>query len=101
MIDSGKMTASGLEKIEIAKKNGKWDSAYTSLLKLEIPTDLKSALIQDENAWEHFHKFANTYQNMYIMYVQSAKKQETREKRIKKVVEQAMNNKKLITDTSN
>lgn len=98
MINAGKMTEAGLEKIEEAKKNGKWDSAYIIKEKPEIPDDLKKALMKNRIAWINFSNLANSYQFAYIYWVNSAKRKETREKRIKEVVERAAQNKKPGVD---
>lgn len=98
LIRSGKMTQPGLDRIEEAKKNGKWDSAYSIKKRVEIPPDLKGALMENETAWHNFINFANTYRGMYVRWVEDAKRPETREKRIKGVVSQALNNKKLFSD---
>jgi uncharacterized protein YdeI (YjbR/CyaY-like superfamily) len=91
----GKMAKAGFEKIEEAKKNGKWQAAYTSKKKLRIPPDLKKQLSKNKNALKNFKNFANTYQNMYIGWVTGAKTEETRKKRIKEVFKKAKENKKL------
>jgi len=96
LITDGKMTSAGLAKIEQAKESGYWDKAYTNKIKDELPADLLEALKKEKKAIDNFHLFANTYQNMYIGWVNSAKSIETRKKRIDKVVEQALLNKKLI-----
>ncbi len=96
LIASGRMTSVGLTKIEEAKKAGNWDNAYTNKIRDEVPVDLKKALRQDLTAWNNFQGFANTYRNMYIGWVISAKTTETRKRRIEKVVEQAIRKKKLI-----
>ena len=96
MTANGKMTSAGLAKIEQAKESGYWDKAYTNKIKDELPSDLLEALKKDKKAIDNFQLFANTYQNMYIGWVNSAKSLETRKKRIDKVVEQALLNKKLI-----
>lgn len=94
MIREGKITKSGLIKIEEAKKNGMWEAAYTSKRKLPIPQDLKNALMKNKKAWDNFNKFANTYQNMYIGWVTGAKREETRKRRIKEIVKLVEQNKK-------
>jgi uncharacterized protein YdeI (YjbR/CyaY-like superfamily) len=96
LIAEGKMTSAGLAKIEEAKESGHWDKAYTNKIKDELPVDLLEALKKDKKAIDNFQRFANTYQNMYGGWVNSAKSIETRKKRIDKVVEQALRNKKLI-----
>ena len=93
---SGKMTDAGLVKILEAKKNGRWENAYTNKIKETIPEDLKEALMKEKKAWKNFQGFANSYRNMYVGWVNNAKTDETRMKRIKKIVEQSLLNKKLI-----
>jgi uncharacterized protein YdeI (YjbR/CyaY-like superfamily) len=96
IIQSGQMTAAGLARIEEAKKAGLWQRAYTNKARERMPSDLKAALLKNERAWNNFRKFANTYRNMYIGWVISAKTMETRKTRIDKIVAQASRNKKLI-----
>jgi len=92
LIRSGKMTQSGLEKIEAAKKHGFWDVAYTNKIKERIPSDLKQALLKDSEAWVNFQHFANSYRNMYCGWVKGAKTKETRKKRITIVVRRSRQN---------
>ena len=92
MISLGKMTKAGLDKIQEAKKQGFWDTAYTNLVKERLPSDLKKALIVNKTAWNNFQNFANSYRNMYIGWVKSAKTTETRKKRISKVVKNSLDN---------
>ena len=96
LIADNKMTSAGLIKIEQAKESSYWDKAYTNKIKDELPADLLEALKKDKKAIDNFQRFANTYQNMYVGWVNSAKSIETRKKRVDKVVEQAMRNKKMI-----
>jgi uncharacterized protein YdeI (YjbR/CyaY-like superfamily) len=97
MIKAGKMTSAGLSITEEAKKSGSWNRAYTSLKRDRIPPDLRRALAKDKRALHNFQSFANSYRNMYIHWIKSAKTDETRRKRIKKVVKQTLQNRKLIS----
>jgi uncharacterized protein YdeI (YjbR/CyaY-like superfamily) len=94
MIQLGRMTTPGLEKIKIAEKQGLWQNAYTNKIKERLPSDLKKALVSDKIAWKNFQKFANSYRNMYIGWVKNAKTEVTRKKRIILVVQRSKNNKK-------
>jgi uncharacterized protein YdeI (YjbR/CyaY-like superfamily) len=98
LIASGRMTDAGLAVIKEAKENGTWDNAYTNRVRDEIPAGLEAALSKNSNAHANFHNFANSYRNMYIGWINAAKTDETRRKRIAKVVELSIANKKLITD---
>ena len=88
------MTPGGLARIEEAKRRGLWDVAYSSRTKDELPSDLAGALRDNPEARNHFEKFANTYQNMYIRWVVDARTAETRQKRIAEVVRRSAAGKK-------
>ena len=57
---------------------------------VELPTDLKDALLQ-ANALDAFEKTAPSMKKEYVRQVQEAKAQETRERRIAKIVEKLRN----------
>jgi antitoxin component of MazEF toxin-antitoxin module len=57
---------------------------------VEIPADLKSALV-NANALEAFEKSAPSMKKEYVRQVEDAKKQETRERRIAKIVDKFVN----------
>ena len=88
-IREGKMKKSGFETINIAKQNGKWDAAYSSKDVPIIPKDLEKALKQNKLAWKNFNKFSNSKRLQFIYWVNSAKKDETRQKRIVNVVKKS------------
>lgn len=90
MIQKGKMTPAGFKKINEAKSNGKWDTAYSSKTAPAIPEDLAKALKENEPAWNNFNEFSNSTKLQYVYWVNSAKKDETRRKRITAVVERAL-----------
>jgi uncharacterized protein YdeI (YjbR/CyaY-like superfamily) len=92
MIQEAKMTQAGFETINEAKRNGKWDTAYSSKMVPTIPRDLAKALRENELAWKNFKKFSNSTKLQYIYWVNSAKKDETRRKRIIDVMKKAAQN---------
>lgn len=89
MIHLGKMKRSGFEKIDEAKRNGKWDSAYSSKEQMKIPKDLLKALKENKLAWKNFGEFSNSTKLRFVYWIESAKKNETRRKRIADVVKKA------------
>ena len=89
LIRSGKMAAAGLAKIDEARQNGMWDAAYTNRHRDKIPPDLQKALEGDKDARTNFGNFANSYRNMYIGWVNDAKTDTTRKKRITEVVKRS------------
>ena len=92
MIQAGKMTQAGFETIKEAKRNGKWETAYSSRMVPKIPRDLEKALKENKLAWKNFKEFSNSTKFQYIYWVDSAKKDETRRKRVVDVVEKAAKN---------
>ena len=92
MIRAGKMSEAGFKTINLAKENGKWDMAYSSKVAPTIPSDLTEALKKNELAWRNFSKFSNSTRFQYVYWVTSAKKDETRRKRIVEVVKKATKN---------
>ena len=94
LIETGRMTGAGLASIEEAKRSGSWDNAYTGRKKERMPADLKKALMEDENAWNNFTNFANSYRNNYIGWINGAKTEKTRDRRVAEVVKRAILNKK-------
>lgn len=95
MIAQGKMARAGLAKFDEAKKTIKKENKVKPAKKrLAIPPDLKKALSTNKKARENFTNFAPSYRRLYIGWITDAKKQETREKRIRQTVERSAQNKK-------
>jgi len=59
-----------------------------------IALEIKRALKEKQKAWQNFNEFANSYQANYIYWVNSAKREDTRKRRIDEVVARASQNKK-------
>ena len=59
----------------------------------EMPVDLKNALSKNPVAKKNFYLFAQSYKRTYYRWILSAKLKETRDKRIKAVVQRALENK--------
>ena len=92
MMEAGLMEEAGYAEVEKAKDNGMWESAYTSREAPEVPDDLLEALRADEEAWANWEGFTNSVKLMYTRYVLDAKRDETRARRISRVVERSAQN---------
>jgi uncharacterized protein YdeI (YjbR/CyaY-like superfamily) len=92
LIEQGLMTLLGLAVIEAAKKAGFWDS-YDAIEDLAVPDDLKTALATNEAAGQNFAAFSNTTKKQILWWIESAKRPETRQKRIAQIVQSAAENK--------
>jgi uncharacterized protein YdeI (YjbR/CyaY-like superfamily) len=94
MIKAGMMTPFGLTKIEEAKQNGQWDKAYGARKMPKIPSEFKKALEKDIEAYTNFMNFAKSYQSSYLHWYLNAKRPETKEKRLKEIIQRSRENKK-------
>ena len=81
------MKPSGLKEAESAKADGRWDRTYDSAGNLSIPEDFLLKLSKDKNALAFFESLnkSNTYAISWRL--QTAKKPETRENRMKIILE--------------
>ncbi len=95
LIEEKRMQPSGLKEIETAKKDGRWDKAYDSPSQMGIPADFLAILEKDQQAYEFFKTLnkANTYAIAWRL--QTAKKPETREKRMQILLKMMKNRQKL------
>ena len=55
--------------------------------KLVVPTNFMKALKQNGDAWKNFEKFSYSNKNEYVEWIEEAKTEPTREKRIETAVE--------------
>jgi uncharacterized protein YdeI (YjbR/CyaY-like superfamily) len=88
LIAQGRMTPAGLAKIEAAKANGMWD-AYDAIEALTVPDDLRAALDAVPAAATHFDGFSPSSKKNILWWIESARKPETRARRIAETVEKA------------
>lgn len=87
LINEGRMRAAGLKAVEKAKADGRWDKAYDSPSKMTIPEDFLKELSKNKKAEEFFQTLNKTNLFSIGFRLQTAKKQETREKRLKEIIE--------------
>jgi uncharacterized protein YdeI (YjbR/CyaY-like superfamily) len=87
LIREGRMRPAGLKAVEQAKADGSWEKAYESPSKMTIPEDFLKELSKNKKAEAFFMGLNRT--NLYSIgfRLQTAKKQETREKRMKEIIE--------------
>ncbi len=83
---AGLMHKSGLNIIKLGKQNGSW-TALDAVEKGIIPDDLQNAFDANPTAFENYQNFAPSYRKSYLYWLNQAKRKETREKRITKIVE--------------
>jgi uncharacterized protein YdeI (YjbR/CyaY-like superfamily) len=95
LIASGEMKPAGLKAIEAAKLDGRWVAAYSSQKSISIPEDFQAALDQNQKAKAFFNTLKSSERYSFLFRIQTAKKIETRAKRIQQFVEMLARNEKL------
>jgi uncharacterized protein YdeI (YjbR/CyaY-like superfamily) len=87
LVKEGRMKPAGLKAVEQAKACGSWEKAYDSPSKMTIPADFLKELGKNKKAEANFRGLNKTNLFSIGFRLQTAKKQETREKRMKAIIE--------------
>ena len=95
VIREGRMTAHGLFKIEAAKKSGLWDEKDRPEINVEMPEELDDALARNRKAKGYFDQLAPCYQKHFMFWIQTAKRKDTKERRVEESVALLEQGKKL------
>lgn len=81
-----RMRPAGLAAVAAAKKDGRWDKAYDSPANTKMPTDFLRALAKDKPAKAFFDTLNRANRYSIAWRLQTAKKPETRQKRLEAIV---------------
>jgi uncharacterized protein YdeI (YjbR/CyaY-like superfamily) len=95
LVKAGHMQPAGLAQIERAKKDGRWEAAYDSPSSATAPPELQAALDQNAPAKAFYATLDSQNRYAILFRIQTAKKPETRAKRIQRFVEMLEKNEKL------
>jgi uncharacterized protein YdeI (YjbR/CyaY-like superfamily) len=87
----GKMTDAGILKVAEAKANGEWEAAIRREQVDSIPKDLEVALRKQDGALSAYKALPASHKKQYIYWLQSAKRGETKQQRIQKIVDEVLN----------
>jgi uncharacterized protein YdeI (YjbR/CyaY-like superfamily) len=87
LIADGRMRAPGLEAVDAARKNGRWESAYASPKNAEVPDDLRVALDANPKARDFFQLLDGANRYAVLFRIQTVKRAETRSAKIRQFVE--------------
>jgi uncharacterized protein YdeI (YjbR/CyaY-like superfamily) len=82
LIEAGAMQPAGLAEVERAKQDGRWDMAYDPPSRATVPDDLQAALAKNARAAAFFLTLDARNRYAVLWRVQTARKVETRQKRI-------------------
>jgi uncharacterized protein YdeI (YjbR/CyaY-like superfamily) len=95
LIASGRMRPAGLREVERAQADGRWEQAYESQSRVTVPEDLARALAANERAGAFFATLDSANRYAILYRIGTAKKPETRAKRIDTFVTMLSEHKKI------
>jgi uncharacterized protein YdeI (YjbR/CyaY-like superfamily) len=86
LINEGLMTTAGQEKIEISRQNGHWEKV-DQVEALQMPDDLSKEMRKSKKALAYFDTLKTTNKKYLLHWLNNAKREETRAKRIAEIME--------------
>jgi uncharacterized protein YdeI (YjbR/CyaY-like superfamily) len=82
LIDAGRMRPAGLREVELARTDGRWESAYEGQRTIAVPPDLAAALAANDAASAFFATLTGANRYAVLYRINDAKRPETRARRI-------------------
>lgn len=96
LMRKGLMTEHGLKKVEAAKRSGSWDvPVQRPKMDFEMPAEFSEALRDNPEAEKAFNNLAPSHQKQYLAWIITAKRPETRKKRIAESIQLLSEGRKL------
>lgn len=95
LIKDGLMTEPGMVLIKQAQKDGSWHKISASKQPIDPPQEFVKALQENTEAYIFFQSLAPSYQKQFIVWIGSAKRQDTRLKRTEESISLLANKQKL------
>ncbi|EFY89475.1 hypothetical protein MAC_04494 [Metarhizium acridum CQMa 102] len=87
LVAAGRMHDTGMAEVDAARADGRWDSAYAGPATMQVPADFAAALQMNQKAGEAFERLGRSARFPFLWRVTTAKKEETRRRRIDTFVE--------------
>jgi uncharacterized protein YdeI (YjbR/CyaY-like superfamily) len=89
------MCAAGQKEIERARADGRWEAAYDGGRAATVPPDLQAAFDANPKAKAFFATLDSSNRYAVLFRLQTAKRAETRERRLRQFVEMLARGEKL------
>ncbi len=89
LMKAKKMTAAGLKLFRTARRERNTAPDASVPRSLSLPHDLRQALVERRIAWQHWQNRPPSARRIAIWWVRSAKKPETRRRRVRNIVSNA------------
>jgi uncharacterized protein YdeI (YjbR/CyaY-like superfamily) len=95
LIDAGLMQPSGLAAFEQRKDSRSQTYSYENKPKA-LPREMEKTFRANKRAWSFFEKQPPGYQRMMLFYVLSAKREETRARRLEKLIAESERQRRML-----
>lgn len=95
LIAEGRMHPAGLRHVDLAKRDGRWESAYHSQRTMTIPDDFQGALDAHPSARDFFGTLDSANRYAILFRIAQAKRSETRAARIERFIEMLAKGEKI------
>lgn len=92
---AGRMRPAGLTAVEQAKVDGRWAAAYDSQRNASVPEDFQAALDRSPEAKAFFVSLDSANRYAMLFRIQTAKRAETRAKRIQNFIDMLQRGEKI------
>jgi uncharacterized protein YdeI (YjbR/CyaY-like superfamily) len=89
------MRPPGLEAVRKAQEDGRWEQAYDAPSQMEVPQDFLEALAKHKKAMAFFETLNKANRYAIAWRLQTAKKPETRQRRMEKLLDMLIKGEKL------
>jgi uncharacterized protein YdeI (YjbR/CyaY-like superfamily) len=86
MIEAGQMAPAGNKSIELAKDSGRWTEPVSARTILTMPSELNVQFKRNKKAATFFASIAPSYQRQYIAWIATAKRPETKKRRVDEAI---------------
>ncbi len=86
LLEEGRMATPGKKIIDAARTDGSWDEIPDAERRWEMPNEFQRALDQDHDARSAFESASPSHRKQFVMWVASAKRSETRDRRAARAV---------------
>ncbi|KAK0711967.1 bacteriocin-protection, YdeI or OmpD-associated-domain-containing protein [Lasiosphaeris hirsuta] len=86
LAEAGRMRRAGRDEVDAAKADGRWERAYAGSATIVVPQDLETALAGEARARAFFDGLSRSKRYAFLWRIETAKKAETRRKRVEEAV---------------
>ena len=93
LVREGRMTAAGLAKVDFSLPEA--DAPRPKRPNLALPDWLERGLKVNPKAWENFNNLPPSHKRTYIGWISDAKKEQTRQRRIREAIRRLDRNERL------